>query len=80
MYLWGSGKRGKEETEERGKEEKGKRRIGERRNGEKKNRGKEEKRHIRKGRLVPTCLVGLEPPDPMPKWSPCATVIQTLAQ
>ena len=32
-----------------------------RKNGEKKNRGKEEKRNIRKGRLVPTYMFGGAP-------------------
>ena len=52
--------------EEKGKEEKEKR--GKKRKGEKKNRGKEEKRkHEELGRMVPTWLVGLEPPESLPK-------------
>ena len=89
QYWWGSGhllrkrekeKRGKEKKEKRRKE---KRKKKKKRTGKKKNRWKEEKSkkgNIGKGRMVPTWLVGLEPPDPLPKWSPCATVIQTLAQ
>ena len=75
--------KGKKKKIEKEKREKEKRKKKKKRTGKKKNRWKEEKSkkgNIGKGRMVPTCLVGLEPPDPMPKWSPCATVIQTLAQ
>ena len=55
-----------------------------RRKEEKKNRGKKkkkkkgEKRNIRKGKLVLTCLVGLEPSESLPNWRPCTKQIKYL--
>ena len=43
---------------------------GKRREEQKKKRGKEEKRNIGKGRLLPTCMVGLELPKPYPIGTP----------
>ena len=74
-------KRGKGEKKNRGKEEKEKKRKGEKKNRKKGESRKGEKKKRRKRRIGEegkrkrvkreTCLVGLQPPEPLPKWCPC---------
>ena len=81
VYKLGKGEIRTGEKKKKGKRIKrrtGGRRKGERRKGEKKHRGKggkkkrrkSEKRNIGKIRLMPTCLLGLEPPEPLPNRRP----------
>ena len=67
--------RGKEEKGKRKREENEKRTKGEekrkRRNVKKKKRGKKETLGKEK---VPICLVGIESPEPLPKWRSCSQV------